>query len=383
MFFCVPPFIIQVCRLSNEDHEDIGVVTDYITSNWALILVLLGFTISLISTVFLEKKVIMRMYALIVEVLLLSIIVFAEFSILELPEYRMVRTILIAVRYSATPFLVAQIIITIVRKQRWFIFIPAIVLTIIDFISIPTGIVFRIDDSNKMQRGPLSLLPYIMVGLYCAFLIYLMIKQNRKQATEKVPIFFFGFAFFSGIIMPFLIGIEYLQLFCETIAIAMFVYYVFSILQVTKKDPLTGLLNRQAYYSDTSSEPEEITALVSLDMNGLKTINDTEGHIAGDKAISTLANCFLRAVKRKQTVYRVGGDEFVIVCRKVSEEEVIELTKRIHKYVDETPYSCSVGYGYSKDGKKSIDELLSESDANMYAEKQQYYEKCGKTRRGT
>ncbi|MBR3278609.1 MAG: GGDEF domain-containing protein [Lachnospiraceae bacterium] len=358
-------------------------VTDYITSNWALILVLLGFTISLISTVFLEKKVIMRMYALIVEVLLLSIIVFAEFSILELPEYRMIRTILIAVRYSATPFLVAQIIITIVRKQRWFIFIPAIVLTIIDFISIPTGIVFRIDDSNKMQRGPLSLLPYIMVGLYCAFLIYLMIKQNRKQATEKVPIFFFGFAFFSGIIMPFLIGSEYLQLFCETIAIAMFVYYVFSILQVTKKDPLTGLLNRQAYYSDTSSEPEEITALVSLDMNGLKTINDTEGHIAGDKAISTLANCFLRAVKRKQTVYRVGGDEFVIVCRKVPEEEVIELTKRIHKYVDETPYSCSVGYGYSKDGKKSIDELLSESDANMYAEKQQYYEKCGKTRRGT
>lgn len=356
-------------------------VTEYITSNWALILVLLGFTISLISTVFLEKKVILRMYALIVEVLLLSVLVFTEFYILDIPEYRTARIILIAFRYSATPFLVAQIIITIIKKQRWYVFIPAIVLTAIDFISIPTGIVFRIDDTNKMQRGPLGLLPYIVVGLYCAFLIYLMIKQSKKQATERVPIIFFCFAFFSGIIMPFLIGSDYLQLFCATIAIAMFVYYVFTILQVTKKDPLTGLLNRQAYYSDTSSEPEEITALVSIDMNGLKKINDTEGHIAGDKAISTLANCFLRAVKRKQTVYRVGGDEFVVVCRKLPEEEVIELTKRIHKLVAETPYSCSVGYGYSKDGKKPIDVLLSESDENMYAEKQEYYKKTGKTGR--
>ena len=173
--------------------------------------------------------------------------------------------------------------------------------------------------------------------------------------------------------MPFLIGSDYSQLFCATIAISMFVYYVFLILQVTKKDPLTGLLNRQAYYSDTSNEPEEITALVSIDMNGLKKINDNEGHIAGDKAISTLANCFLRAVKRKQSVYRIGGDEFVIVCRKAPEKDVIELTKRIHRLVAETPYSCSVGYGYSSDGKKSIDELLSESDENMYAEKQQYY----------
>lgn len=358
-------------------------VTEYIKSNWALILVLLGFTVSLISTVFLEKKIILRMYALIVEVLLLSILVFAEFSMVDQSEHRLVRTVLISVRYSATPFLIAQIIITIVKKQRWYVFIPAIVLTLIDFISIPTGIVFSIGEDNKMHRGPLGLLPYIMVGLYCAWLMYLLIKHSKKQSTERVPIIFFGFAFLSGIILPFLIGSDYSQLFCATISIAMFVYYVFSILQVTKKDPLTGLLNRQAYYSDTSNEPEEITALVSIDMNGLKTINDTEGHVAGDKAISTIAGCFLSAAKRRQVVYRVGGDEFVIVCRKVSEEEVIELTKRIHKLVDATPYSCSVGYGYSKDGRKSIDELLSESDANMYAEKQLYYERCGKTQRKT
>lgn len=356
------------------------VATEYVVQNWALILVLLGFTASLISTVFLEKKTVIRMYALIAEAFILSILVFIEFYLADYSEYRFVRTVLIAIRYSATPILIAQIIFTIIKRQKWFVFIPAIVLTIIDFISIPTGIVFTIDETDTMVRGPLGLLPYIMVGFYCIFLLVLMIMHSSKQSTERVPIIFFCFAFFSGIILPFLIGKEYAQLFCTTIAISMFVYYVFLILQVTKKDPLTGLLNRQAYYADISNDPEEISALISIDMNGLKTINDTEGHKAGDVAISTIAGCFLRAAKRKQLVYRVGGDEFVVVCRKVSEEEVIALTKRIHQQVDATKYSCSVGYSYSHDGKKPIDELLSESDANMYAEKQQYYKESGKAR---
>ena len=364
------------------DKETVMAVTEFVIQNWALILVLLGFTVSLISTVFLEKKIIFRMYALIAEILFLSILVYIEFYIADMSGYRALRTVLIAVRYSATPFLIAQIIYTIIKRQKWFVFIPAIILTLIDFISIPTDIVFYIDDTETMRRGPLGLVPYAMVGLYCVLLVVLMIKHSSKQSIERVPIIYFCFAFFSGIIMPFLIGKDYAQLFCTTIGISVFVYYVFSILQVTKKDPLTGLLNRQAYYSDISSDPEEISALVSIDMNGLKVINDTEGHAAGDKAISTIAACFLRAAKRRQPVYRVGGDEFVVVCRKVSEDEVIALIKRIHEQVNATQYSCSIGYSYSSDGKKPIDELLSESDANMYAEKQIYYKENKITPRG-
>jgi len=348
-------------------------VTEYIIQNWALLLVLLGFAVSLISTVFLEKKVIFRMYALIAEMLLLSILVYVEFHLTGQPDISSVRSLLIAVRYSATPLIVAQVIYTIVMPQKWYVFIPAMLLTVIDFISIPTGIVFRIDDSGAMQRGPLGLLPYIMVGIYCALLVLLMIRNSSRQSAEIIPIVYFCFAFLTGIIMPFIIGKDYAQLFCTTLAISVFVYYVFLILRVTKKDPLTGLLNRQAYYSDIANEPEEITALVSIDMNGLKIINDSEGHTAGDTAISTIANCFRRAAKRNQMVYRVGGDEFVIVCRKATEDDVIALTGRIHEHVNATRYSCSVGYSFSPDGRKSIDELLRESDANMYAEKQLYY----------
>ena len=61
------------------DLEGVMTITEYVIQNWALILVLLGFAISLISTVFLDKKTVFRMYALITEVLILSILVFAEF----------------------------------------------------------------------------------------------------------------------------------------------------------------------------------------------------------------------------------------------------------------------------------------------------------------
>ncbi|MBQ1248328.1 MAG: GGDEF domain-containing protein [Clostridiales bacterium] len=357
------------------------VVTEYVVDNWALLLVLLGFATSLISTVFLEKKTVKRMYALIAEVMILSIVVFIEFYLVDKPEYRMLRTILIAVRYSATPFLVAQIIFTIVKRQKWYIFIPAIILAIVDFVSIPTGIVFWIDETETMVRGPLGLFPYIVVGIYCGLLLGLMIHHSSKQKIERVPIIYFCFAFFAGIVMPFIIGKEYAQLFCTTIGISVFVYYVFMILQVTKKDPLTGLLNRQAFYADIADNPQEISALISIDMNGLKKINDIEGHAAGDLAITTIADCFIRAVKRKHFVYRVGGDEFVVVCRKVSEDAVIELTKRVHEQVGATKYSCSVGYSYSADGKKPIDQLLSESDAKMYNEKQQFYKENKKEAR--
>lgn len=349
------------------------IFTEYVIENWPLLMILLGFTASLITTVFLNKTTVLRMYALIAEVFILSILVFIEFRLVDDGEHLTTRAILIAIRYSSTPFLIAQIIYTIIKRQRWYIFIPAIITTIINFISLPTGVVFFFDESGAMKRGPLGLVPYIMIGVYCVWLVALMIRNSSKLAFERIPIIYFGFSFFAGLIMPFLIGKDYSKLFCSTIGISIYVYYVFSILQVTKRDPLTGLLNRQAYYSDISNEPEEIRAIISIDMNGLKTINDTEGHAAGDLAISTIAGCFLNGVKYRYPVYRIGGDEFVVVCRKISEYDVVKITHRIHELVDATKYSCSIGYSYSSDGKKSIDELLSESDANMYNEKQQYY----------
>lgn len=353
---------------------------DYLLQNWALILILAAFAIVLGTTIFLERKVIRRMYILIGAIFVLSIVVFTEFRLEARSEFTIWRSILMAIRYSATPFIIAHIIFTLIKKQRLFVYIPAAVLTLIDFVSIFTGIVFSISRDNVFTRGPLGLLPYIVTGLYCVFLVYLLIKRSNKQTTEMIPILFLSLSFVTGLVLPFVIGKEYAQIFCTTIAIALFVYYVFSILQMSKKDPLTGLLNRQAYYADVSGDPKEITALISLDMNGLKEINDTRGHAAGDEALSTLAICFIRAARNKQAVYRVGGDEFIIVCRQTSVDETMRLVERIHKYVAETEYSCSIGYSFSGEGKKPVDELLKESDEMMYEEKSRHYQSEEKDR---
>ena len=359
---------------------------DYILQNWPLILILLAFTISLLTTVFLEKKTIVRMYILIAGIFVLSIVVFLEFyftgeAFKGKPEYRLVRTILMAVRYSSTPLIIALISFALVKKMRWFIFIPAILLVVLNIVSIFTGIVSSVNESDKLVRGPLWLIPYIFVGLYSVLLIYLLIIRSNKRLMEIIPIVFLAFALGSGLVLPFIFREDYANIFCVTIAIALFAYYEFSVLSLTKKDSLTGLLNRHAYYADVSNDSKSITALISIDMNGLKYINDNIGHLAGDEALVTLALCFMRPLKNRQSCYRIGGDEFIIVCRKTPEEEVQKIVEKIKKYVADTKYSCAIGYSYNADGKKSIDDLLKESDEMMYQEKDKHYQETGEKRR--
>ncbi|MCR4961476.1 MAG: diguanylate cyclase [Lachnospiraceae bacterium] len=67
------------------------------------------------------------------------------------------------------------------------------------------------------------------------------------------------------------------------------IYYLSLYVLTAKEDTLTHLLNRQCYYADSEKEKDMITAVVSVDMNDLKKINDTHGHDAGDKALKTVA----------------------------------------------------------------------------------------------
>lgn len=353
----------------------------YLIQNWSLILILVAFAIALFITVFLEKQVIRRLYVLIVAVFLLSIVVFVEFEYVAYSEHRILRSILMAIRYSATPLIISQLIFTLVKRQTRYIFAPAFVLTIIDFISIFTGIVFWIDENNVFSRGPLGFLPFIVAGLYSIALVYLLIKRSNKKLMEIVPIVFLSIALLSGLVFPFIFGSAFSQIFCSTMAIALFIYYVFEILEQTKKDSLTGLLNRHAYEADICMNPEEITALVSIDMNGLKALNDNFGHAAGDEALETLGLCFNKALRSNQFAYRIGGDEFAIICRKTSYESLTELIKRIEDNVKKTEYNCSIGYSYSKDGEKTIKDMLKEADLMMYAQKERYYKESGKDRR--
>ena len=355
---------------------------EYLLQNWALIMTLTAFAMLLGITTYIDKKTAEKLYALIVYVFALSIIVFFEFCSSEIGVPDNVRIVLTAIRYSATPLIIAMILFTLARHESRRVFIPALIPAVLNFISIFNGIVFSLDENGVMQRGALGYLPYIAVGAYSAALVFTLIKQSNKQPVEIIPIAFMSLAFISGLIFPFILGKDYSRIFCTTIAIALFVYYDFLILQAARKDSLTGVLNRQAFDADIEDRSKDVNAVITIDMNGLKAINDNEGHAAGDEAIETLALCFMRSTKRRQLVYRTGGDEFVILCSKSGEADVKHLIERIQKNVSSTEYSCAIGYSFAARGEKTLSEMLKESDKQMYENKDQHYSTSGKRYRG-
>lgn len=90
--------------------------------------------------------------------------------------------------------------------------------------------------------------------------------------------------------------VDYSTLFASVLVL----YYLFIYTKTAKADTLTGLLNRQCYYADAQKERDRITCVVSVDMNDLKKINDSQGHEAGDLALMTVSKCLSKGMGRKK-----------------------------------------------------------------------------------
>ena len=86
---------------------------------------------------------------------------------------------------------------------------------------------------------------------------------------------------------------------------------------------------------------------------------------------------FAKAVGVRQSVYRMGGDEFIVVCRKTSKEDVENIVRKIQESVAQTKYSCSIGYSYHEPGTIKLEDLLKESDKQMYSDKEGFYKNKG------
>lgn len=182
------------------------------------------------------------------------------------------------------------------------------------------------------------------------------------------------------LLMPLVFSEESNHWLMLTIAVDMLVYYVFLLQQSTNRDPLTNLLNRQCYFADMEKLKDSLTALIAIDMNGLKEINDSKGHAEGDKALKALVKCFIRAVDRKYHVYTIGGDEFTILCTDADEKAVNILIPRIRLELEENGLSCSIGYAMNSSGM-TYDELYYRADEMLYENKREYYIASGKDRR--
>jgi diguanylate cyclase (GGDEF)-like protein len=144
-------------------------------------------------------------------------------------------------------------------------------------------------------------------------------------------------------------------------------------------DPLTGLANYRRLLDVLENETERTDrtgrpfALLLLDLDGLKTINDSYGHLVGSRCICRLADILRIHCRAIDTAARYGGDEFALVLPESQEDEARRVADRIREVMandDEPPrLSASIGISvYRGDGER-IEKLLSEADQDLYAEK--------------
>ena len=153
-------------------------------------------------------------------------------------------------------------------------------------------------------------------------------------------------------------------------------------------DQLSGLQNRRAFSEKieqlSHGMPDEC-CVVSLDINGLKTTNDTYGHNAGDELIVGAAECLNRCFTDVEGIYRLGGDEFCVIAMQPAEQiadRLPQLERMTAEWKGEIVDGISFSYGVaSSQDNPDIESLLRTADRNMYAFKRRYYTTSGHERR--
>lgn len=152
-------------------------------------------------------------------------------------------------------------------------------------------------------------------------------------------------------------------------------------------DTLTGLLNRRGFdqalavaFGRRQLHPELQIALMLIDLDFFKQVNDTHGHEAGDTVLRTVAAVLEQAVRRTDHVGRLGGDEFAIVlvgidetakAEQIAASVIAELCKPIPIGEDRSArIGASIGLAFAGDGGESAAALLRRADEAMYAAKQ-------------
>ena len=149
---------------------------------------------------------------------------------------------------------------------------------------------------------------------------------------------------------------------------------------MSQHDALTGILNRMGLDKEVAdwlkAHPASHGALVSLDLDGFKFINDLHGHMAGDEALRTLAKDLIESFGHDQIIGRNGGDEFVVFMKDTEPEQAEKVIKAFSNKVKTFTYdgeihafSVSIGYTLYKGDGTSLSRLFHQSDTALYAVK--------------
>jgi diguanylate cyclase (GGDEF)-like protein len=153
--------------------------------------------------------------------------------------------------------------------------------------------------------------------------------------------------------------------------------------RLAHQDALINLPNRRGFMRalerliDRAQRYAHGAAMLFVDLDGLKTINDTFGHRAGDEALIQVAGVLSGGVRRSDVVARIGGDEFGILLENADEENAHETANRLADLIcncefnhagASLPLSVAIGVGMI-DGTESAEDVMARADEEMYRRK--------------
>lgn len=246
------------------------------------------------------------------------------------------------------------------------------------------GLYFYVDASNVYHRGPLCWtqaaigIAYMLFAAAIASFNGMRAKDSREKAESFILVVFTIFPLLCSIVQSQLFG---LPLIWIGTTISFMIFFIQTQNSQISLDALTQLNNRgkfDAYLSQKihALKSNETLYLVVMDIDRFKSVNDSFGHVEGDKALIALANILCKAcAAQKDFSARYGGDEFTLVCIRAKTETVLPLMEEIQRLLtnyneqSNKPYSLHISYGiaaYTEASSVTEEALKHQADQLMY-----------------
>lgn len=275
--------------------------------------------------------------------------------------------------------LVAYLMLTIIMKDTKYekykniIRIPLICNAFLSFGSIWFDWIFIVTPLNQYFRGPLFHVQFLVSLFYIIAFVYIDLTKIKDYMLEDLIC--------KGAIYCLILGSIIAQVFFPdllliwgTISICLIFYFISVQSMQLRRDPLTMAYNRLCYDNLLlKSIDKEGVTLIIIDVNQFKKVNDTFGHMTGDKMLCSIALTLRKHFEAYGYTYRIGGDEFAIIASNIKESKVHEIFNNIEAEFLHTKNRLSISpilsYGlceYNPKLHKDIYDAIKIADNNMY-----------------
>lgn len=250
-------------------------------------------------------------------------------------------------------------------KYKLLITVPFCFNFIVLFIGFFTDKVFYLENGHIM-RGHWGYFPILTCFIYALLLIFIAAyKFGHNKKMEAVFIWIIVSLIVLSVTVEVIFNLR--GILTSLICLCTFSYYLFFHIEHFKYDALTDALNRSSYDAFILKHKNKVKTVFSIDMNDLKLINDTKGHLSGDKALIATARAIRRSLPANCNFYRTGGDEFIVLVLSSKVDPDI-ISKDIDKNVKEN--GCSVAIGYCRIvGIETLESAFKVADDIMYRNK--------------